>query len=194
MRALPKREGSPHMRILFQTAAAAAFVVPFIAGQAAMAAPLYGKVSVGQSEAEVSGISLDEGLSYGAAVGTAVGPFRIEAGVDRLSGSFDLFGPSISADALDYRATAYLDLPVGDRASVFAGAGVDYIDAEASVFGADIGADGTGWHWAVGGAYRLAEGIVGEAQYRQVSAELNSDFGDVDLDATAVTVGLRFAL
>lgn len=183
------------MRILFQTAAAAAFVVPFIAGQAAMAAPLYGKVSVGVSDAEVSGLQLDEGLSYGAAIGTAVGPFRVEAGVDRLSGSFDFFGPSINADATDFRASAFLDLPMGDRASVFAGAGVDYIDAEASAFGTEIGADGTGWHWAVGGAYRLADGIVGEVQYRHLAADLDADFiGDVDLDATQVSVGLRFAL
>lgn len=193
-RGLTQREGLPSMRVLLQTAAAAAFVVPFLAGQAAMAAPLYGKVSVGQSEAEVSGINLDEGLSYGAAVGTAVGPFRVEAGVDRLSGSLDFFGPSINADATDFRASAFLDLPVGDRASVFAGAGVDYIDAEASAFGTEIGAEGAGWHWAVGGAYRLSENIIGEVQYRQLSADLDADFiGDVDLDATQVSAGLRFA-
>lgn len=180
------------MRLLLQSAVATALLAPCAIAEAL---PLYGKVSVGVSEAEISGLPLDEGLSYGAAVGTGLGPFRIEAGVDRLSGSFDLFGPSIDAEALDYRATAFLDLNLSERASVFAGAGVDYIDGEASVFGTDIGADGTGWHWAVGGAYRLAEGIIGEVQYRQLTADLDADFiGDVDLDATQVTAGLRFAL
>lgn len=181
------------MRVLIQTAVATALLAPCVISEVS-AAPLYGKVSVGVSEAEVSGFALDEGMSYGAALGTSVGPVRVEAGVDRLSGSFDLFGPSINADALDWRATAFLDLPVGDNASVFAGAGVDYIDAEASVFGTDIGADGTGWHWAVGGAYRLSGNIIAEAQYRKIAADLDSDFGDVDLDASQITLGLRFAL
>lgn len=181
------------MKILLQTAVATALLAPCAISEV-NAAPLYGKVSVGTSEAEVSGFALDEGLSYGAALGSSIGPVRVEAGVDRLSGSFDLFGPSIDAGALDYRATAFLDLPVGEHASVFAGAGVDYIDAEASAFGTDIDADGTGWHWAVGGAYRLSDNLIAEAQFRRVSADLETDFGDVDLEADQVTFGLRFAL
>ena len=156
------------------------------------ARPLYVKASVGQTEAEVNGFSLSEGAAYGAALGAAVGPVRVEAGVDRLSGDFQTF---LEADALDYHASAFLDLPIGDKAALFAGAGVDYIDGQANVFGTEIDASGDGYHWAIGGAYRFSENVIGEVQFRQVSATLDADFiGDVDLDANVVTFGLRMAL
>lgn len=166
----------------------------------AIAAPAsadwYGKVSVGQSEAELNGFGLDAGLTYGAALGTAVGPLRVEAGVDRISGDIDLGFVSANADALDFRASAFLDLPIGDSASIYAGGGVDYVDGEAGAFGTSIDASGTGWHWAVGGAYRLTDRLIGEAQVRQLRVDdLDAGaFGSVDLDATLVTVGLRFEL
>ena len=155
----------------------------------------YAKISVGQSGAEIEGINLTDGDAYGAALGANLGPVRVEVGVDRLAGALNAFGPSIEANALDYHATAYLDLPVGDNAKAFAGVGLDYIDGQAGFFGTDIDASGDGWHWAAGASYRLSESITAEAQFRQVSASLDADFlGDVDLDASEVTLGLRFAL
>lgn len=155
----------------------------------------YGAVRLGQSQADVSAggstISFDEGLSYGAAVGTSVGPVRVEAGVNRLSGDF---AGVVNADALDWNATAYLDLPVGDNASVYAGAGLDFIDGSASIYGYDIDASGEGYHFSVGAAYRLSANMIGEVQYTQITADLDTDFGGVDLDASNISVGVRFAL
>lgn len=178
------------MKAFVQSLAAAALLAPCLISNAA-ADEWYGKVSVGQSEADVSGLTLDEGLAYGAALGTSVGPVRVEAGVSRLSGDF---AGMFSADALDYRATAYLDLPVGANASVFGGAGLDYIDGEGSIYGSSIDASGEGWHWAVGGAYRLNDRMIAEVQYRQIAADLDTDFGGVDLEANEMTVGFRLAL
>jgi opacity protein-like surface antigen len=151
----------------------------------------YGAVRVGQSQADVSGISFEEGLSYGGAVGTSVGPVRVEAGVNRLSGDF---AGVVNADALDWNATAYLDLPVGDNASVYAGAGLDYVDGSASIYGYDIDASGDGYHWTIGAAYRLNANMIGEVQYTSTTADLDTDFGGVDLDASNISVGVRFAL
>lgn len=168
---------------------AAAFARP------AAADDWYVKASVGQSEAEVSGIAFEPGLSYGAALGTSVGPVRVEAGVDRLSGELSLGGPSVQADALVYSVTGYLDLPVGDNASIYAGAGLDYVDGDASLFGSSIDANGDGWHWALGGAYRVSERIIGEVQYTSLSADLDAAYiGAVDLRDDRITAGLRFAL
>lgn len=155
----------------------------------------YAAVRVGQAtNTEVSGISFDDGMTYGAAVGKAVGPFRVELGVDRLQGDLNFGGPAIQGEALDYHAAAFLDFSVGERASVFAGAGVDYVDASASIFGTEINGDGTGWNYAYGGAYRLSDNLVGEVQIRHLEADLSTDFGDVDLSSDQITVGLRLAL
>lgn len=156
----------------------------------------YGALRVGQTiNTDVSGISFEDGEAYGAGLGTSIGPVRVEGGVSRLSGDLNFGGPSIQADALDYHATAYLDLPVGENASLFAGAGVDYVDAEALFFGNSIDANGTGYHWAVGGAYRLRDGLMLEARYRQIEADVDADFiGDVDLSASELTLGLRMRI
>jgi len=102
-------------------------LLALVAGSAlattADARPFYAKVSVGETtNTEVSGFSLSDGDAYGVAIGSTLGPLRVEAGVDRLEASVNL-GPTITANALDYHATGYFDLPVGDKASVFAGAG-----------------------------------------------------------------------
>ena len=175
-------------------AAACAALIAGNAWDARADAATYAKVSVGQTDAEVSGINLSDGDAYGAALGTNLGPVRVELGADHLAGAIN-FGPTIEATAIDYSATAYLDLPIGDNAKFFAGAGLDYIDGEASFFGTDIDASGDGWHWAVGGSYRLSADLTAEAQFRQVSATLDADFlGNVDLDANVVSLGLRMAL
>lgn len=182
-----------HVKQFVVPGGALALLLSPLAVETASAEGFYGVVRVGQDEAQIEGFELDEGLTYGAAIGTSVGPFRVEAGVDRLSGDFG--GGLLDGDALDYSASAFLDLNVSERASLFAGAGVDYVQAEANIFGSSIDASGSGWHYAVGGAYRLAEGIIAEVQWRQLDASVDADFiGEVDLEARSVTAGLRFAL
>lgn len=155
----------------------------------------YAAVRVGQAtNTEVSGVSFSDDMTYGVAVGKAVGPFRVELGVDRLQGDLNFGGPAIEGQALDYHASAFLDFAVGDRASVFAGAGVDYVDASASIFGTEINGDGQGWSYSYGGAYRLSENLVGEVQVRHLEADLSTDFGDVDLASDQITLGFRLAL
>lgn len=176
---------------------AGAALIALCAGQAlladdASAGEWYGKVSIGESSAAIEGIDLNEGLSYGAAIGTSVGPVRVEAGVDHISGDF---AGILDAEALVYSGTAYLDLPVGDNASVFVGAGLDYVDGEGSIPGFAIDASGTGYHLAAGGAYRLSPNVIAEAQWRRIEADLEADFiGDVEMEADVLTVGLRLAL
>lgn len=167
------------------TAGAAIFTCPANAGE------WYGTVKVGQTQSSVEGIDLNDGLAYGAALGTSVGPVRVEVGADHLAGDF---GNVIDASAWDYSATAYLDLNVGANSSVFAGAGADYIDGSASFGYGSIDASGTGYHWALGAAHRFAAGVVGEVQYRQINADLDTGYGSVNLDAQEITAGLRFAL
>jgi opacity protein-like surface antigen len=183
------------LQIASQTALASALLLPMAIAPDADARAWYVKASVGQTaEADVSGLTLDDGFVYGAGLGTSVGPVRVEAGVNRLSGEADFGFVAIDTAALDYHATGYLDLPVGDNASVFVGAGVDYIQGEASIFGGSIDAEGDGYHYAFGGAYRLSQGVIVEGQFREISADLDTDFGAVDLSASEITVGLRLAL
>lgn len=179
------------LKSISQAALVAAVLGPVLIAPSANANEWYGRVSVGQSEITGSsgGFSaeLDEGLSYGAALGTSVGPFRVEAGVDQLSGDF---AGIADVDALAYSATAYLDLNVGENASVFVGAGADYIDAELSVPGFSVSETGDGWHYDLGAAYRLSDRFIGEVRVRQIQA----DIAGIDVDTSQVTAGIRFAL
>lgn len=178
------------MKLLTQTIIATALLGPLLATPA-HADGWYVKASVGQSGADVGPVTLNDGFAYDLAAGTAVGPVRVEGGVARLSG--DLAG-ALQANALDYHANAYLDLPVGDNASVFGGVGLDYIDGEANFGFGSIDASGNGWNWAVGGAYRLNDRMIAEVQYRDVTADLDTPFGGADLDAQVATIGVRMRL
>ena len=182
------------MQFVMKSALALGMFSPLMMVPAAEAAPFYAKLSVGQTtQTEVSGFALDDGIAYGVSVGMPVGPLRVEAGVSRLSADVPLI--NAEAHALDYHASAFMDVSIGERASVFAGVGADYVDAQASFFGNEIDASGTGWHWAVGGAYRISERMIGEVQFRQIQADLSSDqIGALDLDASEVSIGFRLAL
>lgn len=186
------------MKVVHFGAAIAALAAVSAFSAPAHASPFYVKASVGQTTNSQLGagggsIDLSDSLAYGGDVGTSFGPVRVEAGVDHLAGAINL-GPTISATALDYHATGYLDLPVGSNASVYAGAGVDYVDGSAHFFGSSISGNGTGWHYAVGAAYRLNDRMIGEVQVRHIDASLSTDYGDVDFTSDEVTAGVRFAL
>lgn len=155
----------------------------------------YAAFRVGEAtNTEVSGVPFDGDMTYGLAAGKAVGPFRVEVGVNRLQANLNLGGPAIQGEALDYYAGAYLDFNIGERASLFVGASADYVSAEANIFGFAIEGEGTGHAYAAGGAYRLTDNIIGEVQYRHLESDLSTDFGDVDLASDQITVGFRLAL
>lgn len=130
-------------------------------------------------------VEFTDQATYGAYVGTAVGPVRVEAGVSHLGGTIDAGFITLDASALDYNATAYLDTASG----FYVGAGADYVQGEATVgpFSQDF--SGYGWHVSGGYAFSAAGGIVeAQATYREI------DLGGVDLSGPAVTVGYRRAL
>ena len=177
-------------KLLFQTAIAAAVLAPLGVAHAGLID--YAKISVGESDASVESLNFDSGLAYGASIGGDLGPVRLELGVDHLSGDF---ASVFEGEALDYHGTVFADLPVGERASVFAGVGADYIDAEASVYSSSISADGSGWHWAVGGAYRMSDSMIAEAQFRRIDADLDMPYGgSANLEVDEMTLGFRLAL
>lgn len=158
------------------------------------AAPLYLKAEVGttyNAGVDAPGLDVDlaDGAVYGAAVGTAIGPFRVEAGVRNLNG--EAFLGAVDVEALDINATAYLDFNINDRSSVFVGAGADYIDAEAELLSlVNFREDGYGWHVAAGYGRRVSEGVIVEAEARYLEADLNT----VDFTGATFTVAARFRL
>lgn len=138
-----------------------------------------------QLETSYGGIELNDGQVLGAYIGTAVGPVRVEAGAAHLSGDLDFGYFTVDGSALDYNATAYLDTASG----FYAGVGVDYIEAEASIGSYNLSQSGYGWHVSGGYAFAAAGGIVElQATYRDIALD------DVDLSGTAMTVAYRHAL
>lgn len=174
-----------------QLLTATALLAPVLASPS-FAGEWYATVSVGQTSAEVEGINLNDGMAYGAGLGTTLGPVRVEGGVARLSGDF---AGIFEADALYYSVTGYLDLPIGDNASAFGGLGLGYLDGEASAFGSSTDASGDGWHWAVGGAYEITEQLTLQGELRHITADGVDGGGfDADVEADEITVGLRLRL
>lgn len=165
------------------------FAIPSMAS----AAPMYVKIEAGSTaNTEVEGIALSDDLAYGAALGADFGPVRVEAGVSH-------FGADIlsiaTASALNYRATAFVDFGVTDRSAFYAGAGLDYITAEANLLTYSVDGEGDGWHYVVGYSWALNDAITLDANVRHVEADL--DFGvvsDVSLETDLVSAGIRLAL
>lgn len=171
--------------------AALAVAVTMGVAQTATASEFYVKAEVGQAfdtqaDTGFGSIEFADGDVLGAYVGTSVGPVRVEGGVAHLDTDANFFGIPVNASANDYNATAYLDTASG----FYVGAGVNYIQAEASVANVfSIEQSGFGWHASGGYAFRAAGGIV-EVQATYLDASLD----DVDLSGTRVTVGYRHAL
>ena len=177
-----------------QIGAAFASLAAIIAVQPAHASPLYLSAHAGQTtNVAVSGINLNDDAAYGGAIGSSVGPVRVEAGIDRLSANLD---GVIQAHALDYSASAFFDLPLSDATSVFAGGGVDYLQAEAKViYGGSVSASGYGYHFGGGVSHRIAEHMIAQVEWRRVKASnLSINGSDVDLTADTVTAGVRVSL
>lgn len=153
----------------------------------ANANPFYAKVEAGvTANTEVEGFALSDDTTYGVSVGTAVGPIRVEGGVSSINA--DTFGADIGA--VDWRVTGYADFAVSENTSVYAGAGLDYVQAEASFGPSSISVEGAGWHLAAGIARRVSNSMILEAQARYLDADLDG----LDVSSTAFTVGTRIAL
>ena len=127
----------------------------------------YVKAEVGstfdsQVQTSFGGTELTDELTYGAYVGTAVGPVRVEAGASHLAGDIPLGGITLETSAVDYNATVYLDLATSDKGGFYIGAGPDYIQAEANLgpfF--STSQSGYGYHISGGYAHRVSEsGII----------------------------------
>ena len=139
--------------------------------------------------------------TYGAALGADTGLLRFELGAAHVEAPVDYRGLFYgSLDAADFSVSAFADLPLGDRLSVFAGAGVDYLygDGEVGVLGFSIPYDVNNWGYslAAGGALRIAPGFTGEVQFRRLTVDdlpnaPASERGHVEHDS--VTLGARIA-
>jgi len=162
----------------------ALIAVGVFACSSANASEFYVKAEVGTTVSADIGAELSDELTYGAYIGTSVGPFRVEAGASHLAGDIDLGGIALETSAIDYNATAYIDTQSG----FYVGAGVDYIEAEANI-GPWFSANDSGWgyHVSAGYAARVSDRSVIEFQARYLEADLDN----VDLSGTALTVGYR---
>jgi opacity protein-like surface antigen len=153
------------------------------------ASELYGAVRAGQStNTSVSGIDLNDGFAYGGAVGGAIGPVRAEVAADHLSGDFAGF---VDGSAWDISASAILDFQLSHDTALFAGAGLDYVKAEAKVPFGSMSAEGQGYSYQAGMSHRFANGVMGEVRYKHT--EVN-DLDGLDLSTDQVTAGVRFTL
>lgn len=174
------------------TAAVAAITAPFtLFGQEAHASNLYLKVGAGETtNAVASGVHFQDGMAATARVGTSLGPLRVEGGVDRLSG--DLAGGVINGHALDFHGDANLDFNVSHDTAVYAGAGLDYVRAEAQfIYGGAFHADGYGWNWHAGVSHRVSDHVIVDAEWREVTASLSNN---INLTADEALLSLRVPL
>lgn len=177
------QDKNPMLKNLSAILAFAAAGLAFAASPA-HARDWYVKAEVGQASNVSAGpMSLENGLTFGGAVGTSVGPVRVEAGASRVNtGALSV----VDITATAYSATAYLDLPMG----LYAGAGLDYLTADANVGFAGTDLSGDGWHWSAGYAHRISPNMIAEAQFTRLDGDMDS----VSVAADRWTVGVRIGL
>lgn len=178
---------------LFCGAAAVAVLAPLIPVNAAHAEGYYvtariGEVTDASAEAYGYTIDLNGDETYGVALGTALGPVRVEASYDVQN--FNLLG-LISADARVISLNGYLDLPVTDRFGLFAGAGPSFVDAELSYGLGSASATGWGYNLAGGATYRLAPNLTAELRVQRTDVTLGDDLDAVSYTST---IGVRAAM
>lgn len=151
---------------------------------------------VSQNLAAVEGINLDDGNGLDVTLGlNPDGPLRFEGRVARVSNDTNFFGLPVGIDALKYSGNAFVDLDMGLAVVPYVGAGVEYTDAEASVFGTSLNASGWGWNTAAGIRAPLTERLTADLGVRYGKSDLEVDFlGDVDVEETNLRLGFDYAL
>lgn len=173
----------------------AAVLAPLAFTGVANASPIaYGTIRAGVAEGTVSfsGGSLDsqQGNDIGAAVGSHVGPFRVELGVDSMTA--DLF-PGVEGNVISYSATAYLDSPIKiGPVTPFIGIGGDYRKAKANFgFGHVDSGYNTGWHWDAGASAPINDHWDIEVMRRESHGAIDIAGASPDVETTAWMLGLR---
>jgi hypothetical protein len=181
----------------FNALFAAAALAPLAFAATAHASPIaYGTLRAGVATGSVSfgGGSLDtqQGNSFGAALGSHLGPFRIELGAD--NSTADLF-PGVQGNLITYSATAFLDSPikVGDL-TPYVGLGADYSKAKVNViFGHIESGYNSGYHWDVGASAPINDRWDIELNRREHHGSVNIAGASPDVETVAYTIGLRRA-
>lgn len=171
-----------HLTALAAAVAAIACLTP-----AQAQAEVYAKAQVGLTAASsLEGYAMEDNVTFGGAVGTTVGPLRIEAGIDRIGAAIS----GVDFRATDYRATAYADIFGNDDGSFYVGAGLDYLAADVSSGPWSTDFTGNGWHVAAGYGHRVSSNMILEAGARYIDA----DFEGTNASAVAFTIAARVGL
>lgn len=180
------------MKILQTTAALAALLGGSAIFTSADASPIYLKVAAGQTtNGAIEGINLNDDMAYEGAIGTAVGPVRLEVGATHVAGNI---AGAINLSGWDYSVRGMLDFPLSETTGVFVGGGGDYIDGSANFGGSDLSASGYGWSYVAGVAHRFAPNLVGEISYTHTSADLDSPYGSANVEFDTIMAGARWSL
>lgn len=169
------------------------YIIASIAAIAAMtsvaSAEIYGTVRAGiVMNAEAGPFDLADGDTYGAAIGTGIGPFRVEVAANHTN--FDVF-PGVTADFNSVSATANLDFQVTERSTVYVGAGPAWGEAEINYGFGSANDSGIGYVIQAGYSRRLSDTMIGEIQVRHTDVDLDDSF---DVSGLGVTAGVRFRL
>lgn len=177
------------MRVLFSTVALAALAPLMFANDAS--AEIYAAGRIGMSDASVAGGAFDVQniTTYGGALGLDAGLLRFEGGVER--GAAEIF-PGLDASLTNVSATVLADVDGPLGLSLFGGVGVDYSMAAVSGF-ASANGDGTGWHFDAGASIALGDAWDLELRRRQYDGEVDLGGGDIAVEYTSWTLGVRRA-
>lgn len=172
--------------LLTATVLLGAYVAPL---DPACASELYVSAHVGATtQVNVDGIRLDDGNTFGAAIGAEVLGTRVEAGIDRHNASFG--GGVLQGSATVYNASVFLDLhPFGADSAVYVGGGGDWAQASGHIYNSSISDDGYGYHVAAGASTRINDHLILDAQARYTHLDVFDGTSDV-----TYTVGGRWAL
>lgn len=179
-----------------QLALAGALLIPALAVSNANA-ETYGALRAGFNDAEVSAfggtVSFDQGSSFEGAIGYDLGTFRVEASASRDNAELGLVG--VEGTLTNYSATALADFNGPFGLTYFAGAGLDYTQAEANLGFATAEGEGDGWHYDLGVSKNISDRMTIEVRRRAYEGSVDFDFGgDLDVTNTAWTAGVRVTL
>lgn len=180
---------------IHQLAIAGALFAPLLIANAN--AETYGALRAGFNDAEASAfggtVSFDQGSSFEGAVGYDFGTLRVEASASRDNAELGLVG--IEATMTNYSATALADFNGPFGLTYFAGAGLDYSQAEANLGFITAEGTGDGWHYDLGVSKNISDRMTLEVRRRAYDGSVDFDLGgDLDVSNTAWTAGIRVAL
>lgn len=152
----------------------------------------YAAVRAGEAtNTSVGSVDFSNGPAYGLAVGTKLGPVRVEVAADHAEGSLSSY---IDGSMWDYNASGFLDFKIGENSAISVGGGAGYIQAKATAFGSSFDTEGTEYHGSITLSHRVASGMIAEVEFRHIEGDLDLPYGSGDLSTDVVRAGLRVAL